>query len=144
MPLFFFFTRPAVNAIGVKCIPPTSPSVNVPIIFTVLATVEVQGSHHNESCLDFAMGCHVQKVGAESEHLDGVPSSLVSGLGDNRVQALANNFGILPMEAGSTDRTPVTSLLVCMQWSCNDLFTVSKGVWKKKAGFGICVFNSSS
>jgi len=43
--------------------------------------------------------CHVQKAGAESEHLDGVSSSLASGLGDNRVQALASNFGVLLMGA---------------------------------------------
>lgn len=98
--LFFFFTSPAVNVVEVKCFPPTSPSVNIPITFIVLATVEVQGGHHSERCLDLIMGCHGlprQKVWAEAVRLVGVLSSLISGLGYCLVQALAGSFGVLPM-----------------------------------------------
>lgn len=136
----FFFTRPAVNVIGVKCIPPTSPSVKVPI-FMVLATVEVQGSCHNESCLGFVMltcaeGWGWVRASGWSVVLLGLWAGWQQGAGSGQ-QLWGPTYG-------SINRTPVTSSLVCMQWSCNDLFSASKRAWKRKAGFGICVFNSSS
>lgn len=99
-----FSIRPAVNVVGVKCFPSTSPSVSSPITFIVLATAEVQGGHYSERCLDLVMGCHGlprQTFWAEAVHLVGMLSSSTSGLGSYYLAwAPASSFGVLPM--GST------------------------------------------
>lgn len=79
-----FSTRPAVNLVGVKRFPPTSPSANIPNTFIVMTTVEVQGGHHSRRCLDLVRGCHGlsrQEISAESVHLVGEWFSSTSGLG---------------------------------------------------------------
>lgn len=140
--LFSFSTRPAVNLIGVKCCPPTSLSINIPIMFMALTALEkIRGDHCSETCLDLLLYCHgfikVEYLGWGCECCSPQPLG-----GTNYViQALASSFGSLSM--GSTGPRQLVSLN-CLQWSCNDLFTASKGAWKMKAAIRTWGFYSPS
>lgn len=126
-----FSTRPAVNLVGVKRFPPTSPSLHTPITFIVLTTVDVQGHHHSEKCLDLVMGyqgrrfglrlciwlecCPPQPLGWATTWCRLWPAPLESYLWE----------ALVPGSQSSS--------LMRLQWTCNGLFTAFKGAWKMKA-----------